>query len=177
MVSVAARRTNGSVQAKVDARDSHRMFGRHPSVEWTVQAVRRARHRLIPDRRVGEGGDELRPQASVRPARRSPRPRRSGLGMYEPGTQLTFDVREDLTVARGPKQAGQVRNLVQLLFACRGASSLQGGADHGHWSFWSRSWSLPQLLLSSTGVIDFGWTQNRPSTYWHLAGHCGLGDA
>ena len=97
--------------------------------------------------------------------------------MYEPGTQLTFDVREISLLPEDPSRLARSETWSSCYSHAEVPSSLQGGADHGHWSFWSRSWSLAQMLLSSTGVIDFGWTQNRPSTYWHLAGHCGLGDA
>ena len=42
-------------------------------------------------------------------------------GVFAPGTQLTFDVTEDGTGARGPKQGGQILNWVLLPFALLGA--------------------------------------------------------
>ncbi len=42
-------------------------------------------------------------------------------GVFAPGSQLTFDATEDLTGARGPKQAGQILNWVLLPFAVLGA--------------------------------------------------------
>ncbi len=45
-------------------------------------------------------------------------------GVYAPGTQLDFDVGEDLTGARGPKQVSQVVNWVLLPLAGLGAVQL-----------------------------------------------------
>ena len=45
-------------------------------------------------------------------------------GVYAPGTQLAYDVSEDGTGARGPKQVGQILNWVLLPFACLGAIQL-----------------------------------------------------
>jgi hypothetical protein len=45
-------------------------------------------------------------------------------GVYAPGTQLAYDVSEDDTGARGPKQVGQILNWVLLPFAFLGAIQL-----------------------------------------------------
>ena len=45
-------------------------------------------------------------------------------GLYAPGTQLHYDVTEDLNGAAGPKEAGQIMNWVLLPFACLGVIQL-----------------------------------------------------
>ena len=77
-------------------------------------------------------------------------------GVFAPGSQLAFDTTEDLTGARGPKQAGQILNWVLLPFALLGAVLLGGRSRRRLFVI-----LIPVVVVAVNAAVFYGSTRLR----------------